>query len=554
MSRKPKKRKTRGKQAPPGMTLNLDELAGIVDKVAPALGEEDSGKLKCAIDTLAFLKAEWQAQGHSIKRLLAMLFGERTEKTSRVLEAGKSAEATAPSASTNEAPSTPGASQMRKGHGRNGVAALTGAERVKIAHTTLAAADRCPDPMCEGKVYPMADPKLLVRFTGAAPISASVYECARLRCNLCEEIFTAAAPEGVGDKKYDESAAAMIAMLRLGVGLPHPRIEKLQAGFGIPLASSTQWDILADAADVAEPAFFELIRQSAQGSLFFQDDTWMRILKMTPEQRAAALGEEASEARTGVFSTGIVSIRESVRIALFFTGPRHAGENFEQLLKRRATELPPPIQMCDASANNTAGVFETILANCNAHCRRLFVEIAESFPTEVRFVLESFREVYKIDAQAREQSLSPQERLRLHQEKSAPWMKGLKNWVRRHLQDGRIEENSALGSAAHYLQEHWGALSLFLRVEGAPLDNSLCERALKRMIIYRKNSMFYRTLNGARVGDIFTSLIYTAELNGVNAFEYLTTVLQNATAIRSHPQAWMPWTYQQTLAQRGSAA
>jgi transposase len=172
----------------------------------------------------------------------------------------------------------------------------------------------------------------------------------------------------------------------------------------------------------------------------------------------------------------------------------------------------------------------------------------------VRFALESFREVYKIDAEAREKQLSPQDRLKLHQDKSAPWMKGLKNWIKRHLLDGRIEENSALGSAAAYLQEHWGPLTLFLRVEGAPLDNSLCERALKRMIIFRKNSMFYRTLNGARVGDIFTSLIHTAELNGVQPFEYLVAVLQHAKASRLHPERWMPWTYQQTLAQMPAPA
>jgi hypothetical protein len=547
MSRKHKKKRKAGARAAV-MSLNLDELAAIVDKAAPAVGEDGANKLKCAIETLAFLKAEWQAKNHSIKRLLAMLFGERTEKTRKVLGEAGAAEGADTSAPANESTSNTGASPKRKGHGRNGVAALTGAERVKVAHATLSAGDACPDPTCEGKVYPMAEPKLRVRFTGAAPISAAVYECARLRCNLCEEIHTAPAPVGVGDQKYDETAAAMIAMLRFGVGLPHPRIEKLQAGFGIALPSSTQWDILADAADEAEPVFLELIRQGAQGEVFFQDDTWMRILKLTPEQRAAALGEDISERRTGVFTTGLVSVRQSVRVALFFTGARHAGENFEQLLKRRAAQLPAPIQMCDASANNTAGIFETLLANCNAHCRRQFVELAESFPDEVRFVLEAFREVYKIDAEARAAQLNAKERLKLHQEKSAPWMKGLKSWVKRHLKDGRIEENSALGSAAAYLQEHWGPLSLFLRVEGAPLDNSLCERALKRMILYRKNSMFYRTLNGARVGDIFTSLIHSAELNGVQAFEYLVAVLQHAKASGLHPQHWMPWTYQQTLA------
>ena len=68
-----------------------------------------------------------------------------------------------------------------------------------------------------------------------APLQATVYECDRLRCNLCGEVFTAAAPPGVGEQKYDESAAAMVAMLRYGTGLPFNRLEKLQGAMGIPL-------------------------------------------------------------------------------------------------------------------------------------------------------------------------------------------------------------------------------------------------------------------------------------------------------------------------------
>ena len=51
---------------------------------------------------------------------------------------------------------------------------------------------------CGGKVYPQHDPGLRVRIYGQAPIAATVYELARLRCNLCGDVFTAAAPVCAG--------------------------------------------------------------------------------------------------------------------------------------------------------------------------------------------------------------------------------------------------------------------------------------------------------------------------------------------------------------------
>jgi len=543
--------RARAKAASVMMTdLPMQQLAAIVDRTRTGpLNAEDHAILKVAVDSFVFVTEELKNKNTSFQRLRQMLFGSPTEKTSAVLGEKKGAEAASGSAGqaseqtalerTEPAP--------RKGHGRYAAAALTGAERVKVPHRELAAGEACLDPHCRGKVYPLAEPKKLVRITGVAPLSATVYECDRLRCNDCGDVFSAAAPEGVGDEKYDEAATAMVGMLRFGVGLPHNRIEKLQAGMGIPLPTSTQWDLVAEGTDEVEPAFEEMIRQGAQGGLFHNDDTSMKILKLTREQRAAALGEDADEARTGVFTSGIVSVREGVRIALFFTGARHAGENLEQMLKRRARDLPVPIQMCDASACNTAGDFETLLANCTVHGRRKFVEIAENFPAEVRFVLETLREVFKVERQAREDKLTGEERLALHQERSGPWMTGLKNWMRKQLKDGLVEENSGLGKAILYMRDHWGPLTLFLRVAGAPLENNLCERVLKKAILHRRGSLYYRTVNGARVGDLWMSLIHTCELNAVNPFEYLVALLQHPGALRENPSEWMPWTFRAAL-------
>ena len=122
------------------------------------------------------------------------------------------------------------------------------------------------------------------------------------------------------------------------------------------------------------------------------------------------------------------------------------------------------------------------------------------------------------------------------------------------LADRKVEPNSWLGKAIQYMLRHWMPLTLFLREAGAPVDNNLVERALKKAILHRKNSLFYKTVNGAEVGDMFMSLIHTCELNGVNPFDYLTELLRHAEELKQNPSEWMPWNYRNTLAQLATAA
>ena len=114
--------------------------------------------------------------------------------------------------------------------------------------------------------------------------------------------------------------------------------------------------------------------------------------------------------------------------------------------------------------------------------------------------------------------------------------------------DALVEPNSALGEAINYLLKRWDAMTLFLRKAGAPLDNNICERALKKAILHRKNSMFFKSEKGARTGDAFMSLIYTCELNGANPFDYLTELQRHAKDLAAAPHNWMPWNYRETLA------
>jgi hypothetical protein len=206
--------------------------------------------------------------------------------------------------------------------------------------------------------------------------------------------------------------------------------------------------------------------------------------------------------------------------------------------------------MCDALSRNLPKLpkeLEIIVGHCLAHSRRRFVEVTPNFPEECRFVLESLREVYVNAALARAQNMTAEERLSFHQVRSGPVMEQLHAWLRAQFDDKKVEPNSGLGVAIRYLLKHWDRLTLFLRQPGAPLDNNIVERGLKKAIRHRKNSLFYKTENGARMGDLFMSLIHSCELVGANPFDYLTELQRHVAELKKKPADWMPWNYHDTL-------
>jgi transposase len=407
--------------------VDREELKAVLERKRAALGEEDYQKLQDLLRAFSYLADMIGEKDTTISQLRALLMKPSTEKTDEVLErAGLQP-------SSNIHSPGPGG-KAKPGHGRNGAEAYRGAERIPIPHASLKPGDHCPGCL-KGKVYARKEPALCIRVVGQAPLRATVYELESLRCNLCGEVFEAEAPEGVGQEKYDESAGAMIALLKYGSGVPFYRLAGLEKNLGIPLPASTQWEIVEEVAEGIRPVFEELIRQAAQGEVFHNDDTSMKILSLARESalcRGSPEEGSSSPGRTGVFTSGIVSTQQGQRVALFFTGRRHAGENFAQVLAHRAAGLAAPIQVADALSRNFPKLPEklkVIVGNCNAHARRRFVDVVSNFPEECRYVLESFAEVYGYDAQAEERGLSPEERLRFHQENSRPVMEKLHGWL-----------------------------------------------------------------------------------------------------------------------------
>jgi transposase len=356
-------------------------------------------------------------------------------------------------------------------------------------------------------------------------------------------VFTAPMPAQATLDKYDPGVGDMLGLLRFGAGLPNYRLAQLQDGLGVPLPASTQWELMDQAARFHQPVLEALIDVAAQASLIHNDDTTMRVQSL----RRQILRDEGQNKRTGIFTTGIIAQVGEHQVALYLTGTKHAGENLDELLRRRPAGLDKPLLMCDGLSRNLPKEFEIILCNCMCHSRRDFVDVVEAFPQQCRFVIESLGQVYAWDAQAKEQKLSPAERLALHQEQSKPVMDRLHTWLNQQLEQKLVEPNCGLGEAIGYMLKHWEPLTRFLSVAGAPLDNNICERALKKAILHRKNSMSYRTLRGAQVGDLFMSLIQTCTLNRVNPLEYLKVLRHHADQVRQHILRWLPWNFHQNL-------
>lgn len=536
---------------PKHINLKLDEIEALLKRVEKGQNQDgDYEIIKSMAETIIFLNQAVNSKNVSIKRLLKMLFGIKTEKKNKLFKNNNDKE---PSGSDKPKDDKP--DKKPKGHGKNGADKYTGANREFISHQELKQGELCP--LCiKGKVYQLSIPGVVIKISATAPLQATIYDIEKLRCNLCGKIFTAKAPGNITGKHYDETAKAMIAILKYGCGFPWYRMEKLQESLGVPLPASTQWDKVESAANLIYPAFNELKLQAAQGNIIHNDDTTMKVLELMKENNLKVTRQtKTSKERTGIFTTGIVSILDSdnlqvrpKKIALFYTGRNHAGENIDCLYQIRDTKKDPPVQMCDALSRNSSDQFEKILANCLAHGRRSFVDIAGNFPDECQYVIETLAEVYKTDDIAKEHQMTPDERLKFHQLHSKPLMEDLYLWFNNQFDDKLVEPNSGLGQAIKYMLKHWSKLTQFLYTPGAPLDNNICEQALKRVILHRKNALFYKTLHGAYIGDLFMSLIHTCNLMKINPFKYLVALQKYASSMKNNPSQWMPWNYEKAVA------
>ncbi len=549
---------TKKASAPEIVELTEEELDSLFTRIdSNTLSEEDKKLVKGAVHSNVWLRNALEAGKLTLYKLKRLIFGFRSEKRKKPEESQEEAkeeeseEGVLPLASfitidenlpSNQTGEETGEEGIKpKGHGRIGANAYPDAEKVVVNHATLKAWDPCPEG-CGGALRPIP-PGIFIRVKGQNIVRVIKYQVEKLRCALCGMIFKADLPEDVGEEKYNARFKATLAVQKYFGGVPFYRQEDLQKMQAIPLPDSTQWDLCEQVGDAVAPIIKALEAVAAAGELIHNDDTPVRIVEVISANK-----RDPTRKRKGMFTSTIFARAGPRTIALYYSGVKHAGENLANILEQRPADLPPIIHMSDALAANLAKEFIAFIARCLTHGRRQFTDIEIFFPKECGYVIEEIGKVYHYDKLAKEQGLTPDERLAYHRELSAPVMEALKVWLDKQINDKIVEPNGGLGKAINYMRKRWEEFTLFLRIPGVPLDNNLCEQMIKIAIRLRKNSLIHKTCHGALIAGILMSVIQTCRLNDVNPVDYLTVVQENKSAVFKNPSDWLPWKHKETLA------
>ena len=505
--------------------LTEEEINALYERIDTNLTKEDADLIKKIIKFTFWIQVKFQETGITISKLKKMIFGTKSEKRDKDDDDEEQAEI-----SSKKTEEESNAREKNKGHGKNGHEAYKSARQESIKHGLYKAGDECP-LKCGGKLY-NTEPGTVMRIYGQSEADTVKYEVEKLRCSSCLEIFTANT-EHIGNEKYDENFKAIVTVRKYFAGMPLYRQEQYFAMQGVPLSDSTQWELIEEVANAVYPIFLLLERLAANGKVVYQDDTKYKILRLVKQD---------INDRSGVYTTNLtVETGENV-IALYYTQNKHAGENLEELLKKR-TLKELIIKMSDALNSNHVKA-DTIECNCLAHARRKFVEIEQYWPEETSYAIKLLQKIYKNESVVKKEKMCDDERLLYHKNHSYTVMEEFKNYLDELLNKGKVEPNGALGQAVKYSLNHWEKLTKFLSVPGAPIDNNEAERKLKIPISTRKNSLFFLNLHGAFIGSMLMSIIATCLASGVNAIKYLTELQKNRKKVKMNPEQWLPWNYE----------
>jgi hypothetical protein len=525
--------------------IDQQELEALIERVEEAiehdlaLSSDDLSLLLSAIQTLASLQGQLESKDvtlHKLKKLLGMI--PSSEKRHR----------------TNGESNTTRNRSSKSKKNRSPRPKAKPAEVVHHKHQSLKKGDPCPKADCDkGKLYPYR-PSTLLRITAHAPYEAVKHVVESLRCNLCNEVFSASLPkevlqDGASNQQYGYSARALMSLNKFFSGQGYYHQGNLSGLMGQRISASTNFDQCEYLANDATPIIYQLKKEAAAANHFLGDDTRHRILEQQPEERPNRNGK-GKRLRTGIYSSCLIARTQADHeIVLFDTSLGHFGEFLDSVLKYRPPDLPKPSLMTDALSSNKPTMAPVNAGLCNAHGRRQFSDVEEHFPQEVDYVLEQYGLIWDNEDEAQAKGFNEQQRLAYHKEHSLVVMASLKDWCEEQKTAADFEEHSGLGKAINYFLKHYPGLTAFCRIPGVPLDNNRTEETLKMVIRGRKSYHFFKTANGAGVANVHTSLIATAWRAGINVYEYLIDIQRYKDQVKENPAAWVPYRYEATIAE-----
>lgn len=520
--------------------LDQKALDGLITRVEEAiehglaLASDDLRLLLSAIQTLTMLQNKIEDQDITLaklRKLVGMVTSSEKKKQRPTTPTNKK-----PKSTTNRRPKAKKPDYAIERH----------------EMTPFKKGDSCPECV-QGKLYKY-DPLTFLRITAHAPFEGKKHIAERLRCNLCQLIVTAEVPESVKedgpvDQMYGYSARSAMAIDKFFSGLAYYHQETKGFFSGVTLPASTIYDQCEALSESVTPVYREILKTAANSDLFLLDDTSHRILSQKPQEKPIRNGK-GSRLRTGVYCSGLIAYTyDQHEVVIFEVSLGHAGELIDDVLKKRDADLPMPKVMSDALSANHVSQTKVEKGFCNAHARRDFVDSESKFPDEVTHVLDQYGKIWDNEKQVKVLDLSPEARLDYHKEHSLPVMNALKKWCEDKKAEETFEEHSCLGKAVAYFLRHFEFLIGFCKILGMPIDNNRTEETLKVMIRGRKSYMFFKTVAGATVANILTTLIMTAYRASENPFDYLTALQKYQFDQARRPKCWMPWNYKKRIAE-----
>jgi transposase len=181
---------------------------------------------------------------------------------------------------------------------------------------------------------------------------------------------------------------------------------------------------------------------------------------------------------------------------------------------------------------------------CWSHGRRKFVDALEERPAEAGPIVTELRKLYLIERHARDECLSPAQRLQVRAEKSAPILAALKPRLE-GLLPGCLPQ-SPLGKAIRYALGEWKALSRYLQDGRLEIDNNLTENAIRPSAVGKKNWLFIGHPGAGWRSAVIYSVIVSCRRRGIDPWQYVRDVLKRLPAMKHSevpallPRCWKP--------------
>jgi transposase len=415
----------------------------------------------------------------------------------------------------------------KRGHGRASFAAHLPRETIEIELPEDARS--CPD--CGKDLEPFGEEVTERGHIIPAKMLVRRYVRRKYGCPDGHAVRTAELPASVIDKgKYEASVYAHLAVAKYGDHLPLNRLEGIYKRSGFSLARSSMWEMLARTDEVAaQPILKQMRSELVEESTLFADETPTTVRLEDGKGSKKAYIWAYGNGRKVVFDFTMTRERD---------GPRRFLGNWKGTL------------ITDGYSGYDAVVRENgiVRAGCWAHARRKVKEALETGATDALPLLRAINRLFWIERAAKRRaearSFDGQQKRELRARRSRVTLVKIAEIVDELGRQSSTLPKSQLGKALGYIENQWKPLSCFLEEPELPIHNNDAERALRHVVVGRKNWLFFGSERGARVGANLFSLVASCKALGIHPERYLEDALVRVdTTPASEVAGLTPWAW-----------